>query len=102
MTISQTITDPAGVQDDIVIEVEPYDDNAPGDNRTHIVNPPNNLHIWEPGMTAQEIVDIARTRGFPVTALCGYTWVPKRNPEKYDACEECVRIAGELMRSMGE
>lgn len=72
------------------------------DHKTHIVNPPKNLHIWQPGMTAQEIVDIARVTGQEVTALCGYKWVPKRNPDKYDVCQPCMDIAGELMRGNGE
>ena len=53
-------------------------------------------------MTIQEVVNIARLNGYPVTALCGYTWVPKRNPDNYPACDACVRIAGELMREGGE
>jgi Protein of unknown function (DUF3039) len=72
------------------------------EHRTHIVNPPNNLHIWQPGMTAQDVVNIARLNGLPVVALCGYTWVPVHNPEKFDACESCIQIAGELMRGAGE
>lgn len=97
-----TLTDHTGVQDDIKIDVAPYDDNAPGDGKTHIVNPPLNIHIWQPGMSAQEIVDIARANGYEVRALCGYTWVPKRNPEKYPACDECIRVAGDIMRGLGE
>lgn len=100
--MSLTLTDPLGVQDDIKLEVTPYDDKAPGDGKTHIVNPPLNQHIWIPGMTAQEIVDIARNTEQPVKALCGYTWVPKRNPEKYPACDSCVRIAHDLMRGQSE
>lgn len=80
-----------------------YDDSdSTNDTRTHIVNPPANQHIWQLGMTMQEVVDIARNTGDTVTALCGYTWVPKRNPERYPACEECMRIAGELMAGAGE
>lgn len=102
--MSITLTDPTGVTEDIVVEksTPEYDDNAPGDNQTHIVNPPLNQHIWHPGMTMQEVVDTARNMGLEVTALCGYTWIPRRNPEKYPACPECMKIAGELMRGAGE
>lgn len=81
----------------------PYEDEDDGkEHRTHIINPPANQHIWKPGMEIQEVVDIARFQGLEVTALCGYRWVPKRNPEKYDVCQECFRIAGEIMRERGE
>ena len=73
-----------------------------GNNKTHIVNPPKNLHIWQPGMTTQEVVDIARATTQHLVALCGYTWIPKFNPDLFPACDNCVRIAGELMRDAGE
>jgi len=86
-----------------VTELFPYEDTDDGaDRATHIVNPPNNLHIWRVGMSAQDIVDIARVTGQYVTALCGYKWIPKRNPEKYDLCTGCLEIAQHLMRSNGE
>lgn len=81
----------------------PYEDTADGqEHHTHILDPQRNMHIWRPGMAMKEVLFIARMQGLPVTALCGYTWVSKRNPDKYPACEECVRIAGELMRAEGE
>lgn len=83
--------------------VQPYDDSdANAQTRTHIVNPPANTHIWQEGLTMQEVVDIARATGSEMVALCGYRWVPKRNPEKYPACEECVRVATEFMKAAGE
>jgi len=88
---------------DVESVVIPYEDTEDGDeHHTHLINPPNNLHIWLPGMSIQEVVNIARTTGQVVVALCGYTWVPKRNPEKYDACSKCISVAGELMKGMGE
>lgn len=81
----------------------PYEDTDDGNNhKTHIVNPPANLHIWQPGMSSADVVFIARSQGISVTALCGYTWVPKRNPDKYEACEKCVREAQRLMSERGE
>lgn len=32
----------------------------------------------------------------PVTALCGHTWVPTKNPENYPVCPKCKKIAGQL------
>lgn len=34
----------------------------------------------------------AMINGTPVIALCGKTWVPARNPEKYPVCPECKEI----------
>jgi hypothetical protein len=31
----------------------------------------------------------AMVMGTPVIALCGKTWVPSRDPEKYPVCPEC-------------
>lgn len=80
----------------------PYEDDGDVKNhRTHIVNPPMNMHIWEPGMDTREIVEIARMTDQFVVALCGYRWVPKRNPDKYDACSECMKIAGMIIGEVG-
>lgn len=64
---------------------------------THVINPPSNTHIWEPGMSAQDVVDYARAQGWWVIALCGKKWVPKRNPDKYPACKTCMDIAANLI-----
>jgi hypothetical protein len=90
--------EPVGVQLTILEEMIPYYDQDDGkDHFTHIINPPNNIHIWEPGMEAQDIVAIARATGQIVVALCGYKFVPKRNPEKYPACDSCIKIAHDIM-----
>lgn len=70
--------------------------------RTHIINPPANMHIWSEGMEIQEVVNIARNFGWPVKTLCELVFVPKRDPDAYPACEDCIRIAGELMSGAGE
>ena len=88
---------------DAEVVVTPFEDTDDGESHaTHMINPPDNLHIWQPGMEIREVVQIARDSNLEVKALCGYVWVPKRNPEKYDTCEPCLKVAGELMRSMGE
>lgn len=78
-------------------EISPYEETDDPSVRAHIVNPPKNIHIWQPGMTSQEMVDVARMTGQFLVALCGYRWVPKHNPEKFDACDICLSIAGEMM-----
>lgn len=95
-TIIQPTTDA-----DILNIIAPYEDSDDPNRKTHVVigqaSPPINTHIWKPGMSGQDIVDIARAMIIEVTALCGYTWVPKHNPEKFDACETCIRMAGQMM-----
>lgn len=79
-----------------------YDETDDPNVRTHIVNPPANKHIWRPGMEAQDIVDIARRHGLEVVTLCGHKFIPRHNPDKFEACEPCIKIAGDIMREMGE
>lgn len=85
------------------VDLAPFEDTDDGNaHHAHIVNPPNNLHLWQAGMEMKDLVFLARMQSVELVALCGYTFVPKRNPEKYPACEKCVAIAGELMRGAGE
>lgn len=75
-----------------------YDeDDGKGDTKTHIINPPSNTHLWKPEMTAQDVVDLARLTGREVVALCGYRWIPRKNPDKYPVCESCMKIATHLI-----
>jgi hypothetical protein len=45
--------------------------------------------------------DILRSAvdGVPATALCGKTWFPGRDPDKYPLCPRCKELL-ELLRSM--
>lgn len=83
--------------------VEPYEDDDDPNRKTHLINPAMNLRIQRiyGRMEAQEIVDTARLFKHEVVALCGHKWIPVHNPEKYDACEPCFKIAGDIMRSEG-
>jgi hypothetical protein len=83
-------------------EIVPFEEPTDADQKAHVVNPPLNTHIWKPGITSQDMVDLARTYGIELVALCGHRFVPKHNPDKLDACETCMKIAGELMRENGE
>lgn len=67
-----------------VVETRTSDD--PGDS-AHIV--------WVPpgsSMTAQALVMHARVEGVPVTALCGHTWVPVRDPLPLPVCSRCLEL----------
>jgi hypothetical protein len=35
---------------------------------------------------------MARVEGFPITALCGFKWIPSKNPEPMPVCGQCKRI----------
>ncbi len=78
------------------------DDGSNSENFAHIVNPPSNRHIWDGHMSSQEMVNYARINKKLIVALCGKTWVPKRNPEKHPACQTCFDIAAEIMSGAGE
>jgi hypothetical protein len=93
--MTQIITE-STTSEDLVVEEEPEKEVL-----RHIVNPPNNLHIWSPGISAQDIVDIARVRGIEIVALCGAVFVPTRNPEDVkETCNSCLDIASEIMSNI--
>ncbi len=61
------------------------------DVRTHYVRCP-------PGKpSAAAWITEAAVEGKEVEALCGYRWVPGRDPERYLMCLECVKIARDLV-----
>lgn len=93
-----------GIEQEITLEdlvVGDYEESEDPELLTHIVNPPANLHLWLPGMSAQEIVDLARLTNTWVEALCGKRWIPKHNPDKHDICQTCMEIADRIIREMG-
>jgi hypothetical protein len=57
---------------------------------------PTAAHIVKvkPGENAQAVVLEARIMGIPVEALCGFTWVPSRDPKNLPLCEECNAMYG--------
>ena len=57
---------------------------------------PTAAHIVKvkPGENAQAVVLEARIMGIPVEALCGFTWVPSRDPKNLPLCEECKAMYG--------
>lgn len=88
--------------DELII---PYEETSDPSIRTHIVNPADNIEVqltYGRVADAQELVNLARAIGVEIIALCGHKFVPKHNPDKPDACEACMKIAGEIMASQGE
>ena len=63
--------------------IAPVDD----DTFTHMLNCPDDKESTEAWITE------ARVFGLTVTALCGYQWVPTRDPIKYPICQACVEAA---------
>ena len=55
---------------------------------SHIVRVP----AGEPDKTPQAYVLRARIEGFPITALCGHTWVPSKDPLPLPICGGCLAI----------
>lgn len=54
----------------------------------HIVMVP----AGQPDETPQSYVLRARVEGFAVTALCGHTSVPERDPQPLPVCEACLVV----------
>jgi Protein of unknown function (DUF3039) len=53
------------------------------------------------GENAAAVVLEARIMGTPVEALCGFVWVPSRDPKQLPVCEECKSIYA-MYRSFNE
>ena len=55
---------------------------------------PTSAHIVKVGkdQNAAAVVLEARINGTPVEALCGFVWVPSRDPKQLPMCEECKSI----------
>ncbi len=51
----------------------------------HIVMVPDG----EPDQTPQAYVLRASVEGFPITAICGWVWVPGKDPKRLPVCVEC-------------
>ena len=57
---------------------------------------PTAAHIVKtgPGENAAAKVLEARIMGTPVEALCGFVWVPSRDPKQLPVCEKCKAVYG--------
>jgi hypothetical protein len=64
---------------------------------------PDAAHIvkTDPGENAAAKVLEARIMGTPIEALCGYVWVPSKDPKNLPLCEDCKSIY-EMYRTFNE
>jgi hypothetical protein len=78
--VPELVTQPAETRPDVEEVVEPGE--------------PSNAHIVkvEPGESAVAKVLEARIYGTPVEALCGFVWVPSRDPKQLPLCSKCKSI----------
>ena len=55
---------------------------------------PTNAHIVKTkrGENAAAVVLEARVMGTPIEALCGFVWVPSKDPRQLPVCEKCKGI----------
>ncbi len=53
----------------------------------HIVYLPENEKL-----TVHAYILEARINGFEVEALCGYRWIPQRDPKSLPLCSKCLEI----------
>ncbi len=55
---------------------------------------PTNAHIVKakPGENGTAIVLEARVMGTPIEALCGFVWVPSKDPKQLPVCQKCKDI----------
>jgi len=70
----------------------------------HIVNPLQNVHIWQEGMSScqmwedmssKDVMDVACLTDRHVVTICGERYYPKgEKPNK--TCQECLKLALEL------
>lgn len=86
---------------DLDIDILEFEETDDPDKKAHLINPPKNIHIWRLGMSARDVVDIARLKGLELEALCGFRFVPRHNPDKLDVCQTCMDLAGIIISEDG-
>jgi hypothetical protein len=57
--------------------------------------PADCAHIVDQGDPANDVTT-AIVEGREVTALCGYQWIPYREPQGRPVCEACVEAYGRI------
>ena len=62
--------------------------------------PPREAHIVarEDNATADAIILEATVEGTPVTALCGATFVPSRDPKRLPPCGKCQLALQDILK----
>lgn len=77
------------------LETMPADVDLDPDEITE-TGEPTSAHIvkTKKGENAAAKVLEARIMGTPIEALCGFVWVPSRDPKQLPVCEQCKNIYG--------
>jgi hypothetical protein len=81
------------ISSDFQLDTSTTDSTDPG-SCAHIV-------VTKPHETATAVILQARIEGTAVKALCGYVFVPQRDPKRLPVCPQCKEIY-DLMRMMNE
>lgn len=66
-------------------DLDPFLDENDSDDeedKAHIIKGPN----------AEARVTEAMVYGYELQALCGYRWIPRRNPDECPICKKCLNI----------
>lgn len=61
------------------------------DTRTHPVTDDGDHERFSHYVPKDKLMG-AMVEGTPVVALCGKTWVPSRDPQRFPVCPECREI----------
>ena len=78
-------------------------ETRPDVDATPDTDDPKHAHIVKvgPGESAAAKVLEARIYGTPVEALCGFVWVPSRDPQPLPVCQKC-RSVYDLYRAFND
>lgn len=57
---------------------------------SHIVGP---IYTDEGKISGSARVTEAMVLGTPIEALCGFVWVPSKDPKRYPLCPKCKEIS---------
>ena len=69
----------------VIVEPE-----ADSNELAHIIRKPKGWRNRK--VNPQAMVLEARINGTPLEALCGFVWVPTKNPENFPVCPKCKAI----------
>lgn len=86
-TLDRTDTDPV-----ITGQVKVTTSNDKPESAHIVMVPPG-----EPDQSPHAYIMRARVEGFPITALCGYVWIPNKQATGLPVCDECSAIHDYLM-----
>lgn len=83
---------------DLTVVIAEGDVKSEDDDRvSHIVGP---IYTDEGKISGSARVTQAMIEGTPIEALCGFTWVPSRDPKKYPICPKCKAISEDVANNL--